>query len=456
MGLLTKGGLRCANVLLPDGWARNITLEFGFSGEVAAVRPISCGDKFPTAPGPVLPGLPNLHSHAFQRAMAGLTECAGPNGDDFWTWRQAVYRFVSRLTPEDVEIIAAQLYVEMLKAGYTAVGEFHYLHHAPDGQPYDDPAEMSYRIVAASVRSGIALTLLPVLYAQGGFGGAATQEGQRRYVCDLASYARIVEKVTSEAGHYLTGIAPHSLRAVGPEALELAVNLAGDRPVHIHIAEQMLEVEECIKHFGSRPVEWLLTNTLVDARWCLVHATHLTHEETRSLAANGAVVGLCPTTEADLGDGIFPAHEYLVEGGYFGIGSDSHIVVDGAEELRLLEFGQRLLHRKRNLMLTSGRVSTGASLYGMAVQAGAQALGFSECGISVGARANVIVLDGSAPLLAAKSGDDIIDAFVFSGGRSLVRDVYVDGQRVVECGRHREEEAVSRDYCLVMHKLLSD
>ena len=453
---MTNRGLRCGDILLPKGWARDMTLEFGSNGRIASIRSATTDDVYPSAKGPVIPGLPNLHSHAFQRAMAGMTESAGAQDDDFWSWRQAVYRFVSRLTPDDTEVIAAQLYVEMLKAGYTAVGEFHYLHHAPDGAPYDDPAEMSHRIAAAADRSGIGLTLLPVLYAQGGFDGAPTEEGQRRYVCDLDTYSRIVETVYAQSDANSAGVAPHSLRAVGPDALQIAIELAGEHPVHIHIAEQTREVEECLAWSGARPVEWLLQNAEVDGRWCFVHATHMTAVETRALAESGAVAGLCPMTEADLGDGIFPAEAFITAKGRIGIGSDSNVVVDGAEELRLLEFGQRLIHRKRNLLRLPGRASTGANLFELAVHGGAGAIGREASGITVGSSADFIVLDGAAPLLAEKSGDDVLDTFIFSGGRSLIRDVFVGGRAVVTEGRHEAEAEISKDFSRVMKRLMSE
>ena len=463
MAHMENGGLYCEEAYLSSGWAVNVVIEFASSGAITAVRPASPGDEFPQASGPVLPGLPNLHSHAFQRAMAGLTERAGPDGDDFWSWRQAVYRFVPRLTPDDVEAIADQLYVDMLKGGYTAVGEFHYLHHASDGLPYDDPAEMAYRIAAAGERSGIGLTLLPVLYAQGGFDGIAPEDGQRRYVSDRETYRRIVENIAevSTAGkRFRFGIAPHSLRAVGPEALAEAVSLVDGldthAPIHIHIAEQIREVEECVAWSGARPVEWLLENADVGPRWCLVHATHMTAQETSALAASVAVAGLCPTTEADLGDGIFPAVAYLAAGGRFGVGTDSHVAVEAAEELRLLEFGQRLLHRRRNLLLPAGTQSTGAALYDLAGAGGAQALSGDIGRIELGARADLVVLNGSAPLLAGKSGDAILDTYVFSGGRELVRDVYVGGKRVIADGHHPDEEDIASAFAAVMGRLLAD
>lgn len=456
-------GLICSDVRLPSGWAQNMTLEFGSGGVLKAVRPTVLEDRYPKANGPVLPGLPNLHSHAFQRAMVGLTESGGPDGDDFWSWRQAVYRFVPHLTPEDVEIIAAQLYIDLLKGGYTAVGEFHYLHHAPDGTPFADPAEMSHRVASAAGRAGIALTLLPVLYAQGGFGGVPPEQGQKRYVTDLKLYGRILEnaaKASQGGDRFRIGIAPHSLRAVSPETLAEAVEMinavSAEAPIHIHIAEQTREVDECVAWCGARPIQWLLANAEVNNRWCLVHATHMTPEETSGLARASAIAGLCPTTEADLGDGIFPATEFLTEGGRFGIGSDSHVAVNAAEELRLLEYGQRLRHRKRNLLRPGLQQSTGASLYGHAAETGAKALGHQAGRIEAGARADIVVLDGTAPILAGKIGDEVLDTYIFAGGQNLVRDVFVAGDHVIEDGRHESEERIAEQFRSTMTRLLAD
>ena len=316
-------------VLTPDGWLAPGRIEIGDDGRIAGVE---AGDKGERIGGIALPGMPNLHSHAFQRAMAGLTERAGPGADSFWTWREVMYGFVDRLGPDDAEAVAAQLYCEMLKAGYTAVAEFHYLHHAPDGGPYDDLAEMAERVTRAARRTGIALTLLPVLYNAGGFGGAPVGGAQRRFANDAERLLRIVETMRRRHGadpDFRVGLAPHSLRAVGPGSLAEAVagldSMDRDAPIHIHIAEQTREVEDCVARSGKRPVDWLLGEHEVGRRWCFVHATHMTAEETRALAATGAVAGLCPTTEANLGDGLFPLEAYLEAGGRLGIGSDSHV-----------------------------------------------------------------------------------------------------------------------------------
>lgn len=381
-------------------------------------------------PGLVVPGMPNLHSHAFQRAMAGLTERAGPAGDNFWRWREVMYRFLAVLTPDDVQAIAAQLYVECLLHGYTAVAEFHYLHNAPDGSRYADPAEMSHRIRAAAQDAGIGLTLLPVLYCHSQFGGAPPTDAQRRFVLSPDDYAALCEAVGD-------GVAPHSLRAVTPEELAAAIAIANGRPIHIHVAEQEKEVADCLAWSGTRPVAWLLDHAPVNERWCLVHATHVDATECRQLAESGAVVGLCQTTEANLGDGIFPLRAFLAHGGRFGVGSDSNVSTSPVEELRWLEYIRRLETRTRNV--TSG-------LYRMAVAGGAQALGRSAPG-------DVVVLDTEHPALVGRSEENALDAWVFSGNSTPVRDVMVGGQWVVRDGRHRNQAAIASAFARTMRRL---
>ncbi|MFC3676334.1 formimidoylglutamate deiminase [Ferrovibrio xuzhouensis] len=433
------------HALLPDGWHDDVRVEVDAAGTITAVTPESAAT--PDAErldGVVLPGLPNLHSHAFQRAMAGLAERSGPGADSFWTWRETMYRFAGRLTPADIEAIAAQLYAEMLQAGYTAVAEFHYVHHQAGGTPYDDPAELSWRVLAAAEAAGIGLTHLPVLYRYAGFGNREPQERQRRFLHDSEAYGRLLQQLAPafrDRADRRLGIAPHSLRAVSPVMLRdgLAALDAIDpaAPVHIHIAEQTAEVDNCLAATGSRPVDWLLSTMPVDARWCLVHATHLTDSECAALAASGAVAGLCPTTEANLGDGLFPAQAFLAAGGRIGIGSDSHISVDAAEELRLLEYGQRLFRRSRSLLAGGPDRSTGRALFDAACRGGAQALGRPLGAIAVGHRADFLRLDDEAPVLAAKRGDALLDAWIFAGQPTTpIRDVWVGGRKVVENGRH--------------------
>ncbi|GAB5467056.1 MAG: formimidoylglutamate deiminase [Rhodospirillales bacterium] len=447
--------------LLPQGWCRSVRIGVDAEGWIVSLESEAEAGEAERLAGPLIPGMPNLHSHAFQRAMAGLGEVAGAGDDSFWTWRQVMYGFLRRIRPEQVQAIAAQLYVEMLKGGYTAVGEFHYLHHAPDGQPYADRAEMARRTLAAAAESGIGITQLPVLYGYGGFGAQPAGEGQRRF---LNSPEQLLEIVSAlQESHkadpqVAVGLAPHSLRAVTEETLRAALEglTASDpqAPIHLHIAEQTKEVEDCEAWSGQRPLAWLLDRFAVDRRWCLIHATHIDGKETAGLAASGAVAGLCPTTEANLGDGFFPALDYRAAGGRFGIGSDSHISVSAIEDLRWLEYGQRLRARGRNL-LTGGPADPhcGAWLYRQALAGGAQALGRPVGALAVGQRADGLVLDGEHPLLACREGDAWLDALVFAGNDNPIRDVLVGGTFQVEAGRHRNEEVIKRRYLAALKEL---
>jgi len=452
--------LFCQTALLPQGWSEDVVLEIDAAGDIAAVAAGGGPKGCRRAQGPVVPGMPNLHSHAFQRAMAGLAETAGPGGDSFWSWRQVMYGFVERLGPEEVEAVAAQLYVEMLKAGYTAVGEFHYLHHAPDGRPYAEPTELSDRVIAAAKATGIGITHLPVLYAQGGFGGAPAGAAQRRFLTDAEGFLDIVSRLARRYGddpQVGLGIAPHSLRAVTPALLAEAVegfrSQVADGPIHIHVAEQTQEVEDCLAWSGERPVAWLLDHADIGDRWCLVHATHMSPAETEGLAKSGAVAGLCPTTEANLGDGLFPAPDYLGLGGRFGIGSDSHITVDPAQELRWLEYGQRLVHRGRNLLAGGAGRSTGGTLYRGALAGGAQALGRPVGALAPGHRADLLVLDAEAPALAGRRDDGLLDAWLFASNASPVRDVMVGGRFVIAERRHAREAEITAAYRAALARL---
>ncbi len=441
--------LFATEALLLDGWAQDVLIETGGDGAIDSVSPGALPGDAARARGPVIPGMANLHSHAFQRAMAGLTEVAG--GDDsFWTWRQVMYGFVAALNPQQVHAIAAQVYVEMLKQGYTAVGEFHYLHNRPDGGAYGDPAEMSRQVVEAALKAGIGITHLPVLYASNGFGGKPLVQPQSRFRSDPASVVRIVETIrtayadTPDVG---VGLAPHSLRAAPPEMLAEAVRalheLDKTAPVHIHIAEQLREVSECLEWSGCTPVDWLYDHMPVDARWCLVHATHVNTGETERMAKSGAVAGLCPTTEGNLGDGLFPLLPYMQAGGHFGIGSDSHVSVSPVEELRWLEYGQRLAHHRRAVAATPESPSVGATLWRAALAGGAQALGRPLGAIAPVLRADLLVLDGSHLMLEGRHGDVILDTLVFAGNECLVRDVMVGGNWVVRDRRHAREDDIA-------------
>ena len=455
--------IHAATALLPDGWADDVLLEVDDAGFFAAVETGSAAaaDDAEVLAGPVIPGMPNLHSHAFQRAMAGLTEARSPGGDSFWTWRQRMYAFVERIEPQQVQAIAAQLYVEMLKSGYTTVGEFHYLHHQRDGKPYGAPLEMSDRVIAAARETGIAITHLPVLYACNGFGGVEPQAEQRRFVNDSDGFAALLNDLIDKyRGEHLVriGIAPHSLRAVPREhlleAIEAITRNDFAAPIHIHIAEQTREVEECLAWSGQRPVEWLLNNVEVDRRWCLVHATHVNDAERKRLAASDAAVGLCPTTEANLGDGVFPAVEFLFDGGHIGIGSDSNISVSVIEELRLLEYAQRLSHRRRALLASTESPSVGRYLYDVAVSGGARALAQPVGGLEVGLRADLVVLDSDTPALALKSGDALLDSLVFAGDRGAIKDVMVGGRWRIRDGHHEDEHVIFDRYRSALSALL--
>ncbi len=443
-----KTYLHAGSALLPDGWQSDVRIgiEGGKIAEIEVGGRPQTGDK---RVGLLVPGMANLHSHAFQRGMAGLAEERGPEDDSFWTWREVMYRFVGRLSPDDLEAIAAQAYVEMLEAGFTRVGEFHYLHHDIFGGAYDDIGEMSGRIAAAAESVGIGLTLLPVFYAQGGFGGKTPGAAQARFIANVDFYARLIERcraLTAPLAGAVVGIAPHSLRAVAPDQLQAILPLAKSGPIHIHIAEQVREVEDCLVWSGRRPVEWLFDAVDVGPSWCLVHATHMTEAETKLLARSGAVAGLCPITEANLGDGLFPLAAFLKDGGAFGIGSDSNVRIDLAEELRLLEYGQRLVRRSRNVAAPGPGRSTGRALFDGALAGGAQALG-TVAGIEAGAWADLVAL------AADHDGDRALDHVIFAQGK--VSDVWCRGTRRVEAGRHVAREAVAARYRAVLKKLLA-
>ncbi|GAA4869530.1 formimidoylglutamate deiminase [Luteimonas vadosa] len=396
-----------------------------------------------------LPGIANLHSHAFQRAMAGLAERQTHPEDSFWTWRETMYAMAARFDPDSLHAVASQLYVEMLEAGYTSVCEFHYLHHAPDGSPYEDRAAMSQAIIAAAREAGIRLTLLPVLYMAGGFDGRALGERQRRFGHDVDGYLRLFSELHAlQDGMLRVGCALHSLRAVPQDAMQAVVrSLPGDARIHVHIAEQIGEVQDCLAVRDARPVEWLLDHADVDHRWTLVHATHLTDAEVAGIARSGATVAICPTTEANLGDGLFPLRKYLDAGGAWGIGSDSHISVSPVEELRWLEYGQRLDSRHRNIAVREGSQSVGDTLLHDVVASAGAATGFEGTG-------DCVVLDALAPQLAGATGSDVVDRWIFSGNRNLVRDVEVGGEVVVGNGLHHDREAIAARYRGVMETLL--
>ncbi|QYD68163.1 formimidoylglutamate deiminase [Paraburkholderia edwinii] len=453
------------HALLPDGWRRNVLLEWNEQGALLNVTPDvhEVPAHVARASGPIVPGMPNLHSHAFQRAMAGLTEYRANPTDSFWSWRDLMYRFAARITPDTLGAIARWLYVEMLKAGYTSVCEFHYVHHAADGQRYANPAELAQRVVDAASETGIGMTMLPVSYQYSGFGSQPPRDDQRRFINtpeQLLSILETLRQARPEHGGLRYGVAPHSLRAVSDASLRALIEgldaLSPDAPVHIHIAEQTAEVDACLAAEGARPVQWLLDRFDVTGRWCLVHATHIDANETAGLAKRGAVAGLCLTTEANLGDGIFPAHEYLDAGGVFGIGSDSHIGVDWRSELRLLEYGQRLARRQRNVLASSQTAHVADRLFHGALTGGALATGRAVGALKRGARADWLVLDAQHPTLAEQTSETWLSSIVFGEhGETQVLDVYTGGERVVHQRRHRDEARLYADYRKALSHLLS-
>jgi formimidoylglutamate deiminase len=442
------------HALLPEGWRENVRLEWNDEGDLVAVEP-----DFPHVPGGttvahlVVPGMVNLHSHAFQRALGGLTEIAGDGPDSFWTWRDLMYRFAHNITPQHIESIAAQLYAECLRHGYTSVCEFHYVQRDPDGAMYARPAETAERVIAAAALAGIGITMLPVLYSYAGFGEQPLKPEQKRFRTDAADVLQVIEALEPlRSGQVEVGVAPHSLRAASVDQIRavLAV-LPPLRPVHIHIAEQQAEVEQCAAATGQRPVRYLLDNVALDARWCLVHATHLDASETADLAASGAVAGLCPTTEANLGDGLFPLAPYLAAGGVFGVGSDSHVSQSPVEELRWLEYGQRLLHQRRNVAASAAQRRVGDTLWRGALGGGAKATGRRVGALAAGQRADLLVLDSAHPNLFGLPPADVLNALVFCGNDNLVRDVLVGGRWVVLDGNHIAQAAIAQRY---MHTIL--
>ena len=444
--------------LLPSGWSNNVSIHVSAVGLISTVEKNSDSRDAEIVEGPLLPGMPNLHSHAFQRAMAGLAEIAGDPQDSFWTWRDLMYRMVGRMTPDHLEAIAKHLYVEMLKAGYTSVAEFHYLHHDQTGKPYSNLIEMGARISHAAESTGIGLTLLPVLYTYSGFGSKPPTEGQRRFINDSGTYLKMHEQLEvylTDAGQQL-GTCFHSLRATAPEQLiEVLQSTDPLAPVHIHIAEQHKEVEDCLAWSRQRPVQWLYNNIDVDKRWCLVHATHVSTEEVAFMARSKAIAGLCPTTEANLGDGIFPAVDFINQGGFFGFGSDSHVSVSVTEELRWLEYSQRLRDQRRNRLTTTNQKNIATVLYEAGLQGGRQALGQPIGAIEPGARADWIVLDGQDPYIQNAKSEDLLNRWIFGGGNHQIKDVMVKGKWVIQNGHHLDEEAISEDFSRTLKTVLS-
>jgi formimidoylglutamate deiminase len=443
------------SALTGQGWLDDVAVAVDAFGTIqSVVRNSRDGSKIN---GIAIPAAPNVHSHAHQRLMPGLAEKAGPGTDSFWTWREVMYGFALKLGPEDLEAVAAQLYVEMLKSGFSVVGEFQYLHHQPDGSPYDEPAELSLRCISAAEQAGIAITILPTLYSFGGFGGQPSVPGQRRFINGPESYLRIHETLDAVCSNHplrRLGIAPHSLRAVTVELLNAVLDGADEKsPIHIHVAEQTREVDDCIAWSGRRPVDLLLDSFDVSPRWTAIHATHMMAPETTRLAKSGAIAGLCPTTEANLGDGIFPAVDYLHSKGAIAIGSDSHISVSPAEDIRMLEYSQRLRDRTRNALAGAPGHSTGRSVFDAVLKGGAKSMNQPVGVLAEGNRADIMVLDADHPALIGRSRDDALDSWIFSGGNSCVKDMIVAGVHLVKDRHHRNEGEIAREFRAAIKRL---
>ena len=442
---------------LSTGWASNVRVTHA-DGRITDIAPNQTPDAHDTCVDTLLPALANLHSHSFQRAMAGMTEYRMAGKDSFWTWRDLMYRFTANLTPEHIEAIAAFVFLEMQEAGYASVGEFHYLHHQAGGATYDALGELSSRIATAAAKTGIGLTHLPVLYTYGGAGQMPLEAGQARFGNSVDRFNDLVARARDVVAHLpadcQVGIAPHSLRATSPDDLKavLAAHTAG--PVHIHIAEQPKEVADISAWLGARPVEWLLANADVTTNWCLIHATHMTADETTKMAKSGAVAGLCPVTEANLGDGPFNGPGYLEAGGAFGVGSDSNVLVSLTEELRTLEYSQRLRDVARNVMVV-GEGSVGDTIYTGAAKGGAQALGRGAGEIAVGELADVVAIDSAAPSMCALRQDQILDGLVFAAKDDVVTDVWSAGRHAVQSGRHVKRDDIVAAYKLAMQSLMA-
>jgi formimidoylglutamate deiminase len=452
---MTQGKFRFTSALTSSGWQENVAV---FVDQNGMIENIETGAKDGALIlGIAIPAVPNVHSHAHQRLMVGLAERAGPGADSFWTWREAMYGFALKLSPDDLEAVAAQAYMEMLKAGFSCVGEFQYLHHQPDGGAYDEPAEMSLRCISAAEQAGIAITMLPTLYNYSGFGGQAWNAGQRRFVNDADRFLKIYGTLKAVCGASplrRLGISPHSLRAVTPELLKTVLNgIEDDARIHVHVAEQTKEVDDCQAWSGKRPVEFLLDQFDVSNRWCAIHATHMTAGETQRLAKSGAIAGLCPTTEANLGDGIFPADAFMKQGGAIAIGSDSQITISPAEDLRTLEYSQRLRDRTRNALASGAGASTGRTLFDAILKGGATCLDSPTGAIAVGKRCDISVLDDEHSTMIGREGDAALDTWIFSAGNSAVKDVIVGGSHVVKDRRHINEDHIQKKFTETMRRL---
>ncbi len=443
--------------LMPTGWMQNVTVTIGHDGFIESVGAGS-GAGADHRVGVLLPALSNVHSHSFQRAMAGLAERRGPSPrDDFWTWRKIMYRFLDILTPDDIATIAAQVQLEMMETGFAAQAEFHYLHHGPGGTQYEQIAETSLCHFEAARLSGIGYTHLPVLYMQGGLDGQELRDGQLRFGCSVLAFEKlfteIAELCRDMPSDTVLGVAPHSLRAVDRDGLQACLDLVANGPVHTHAAEQLAEVDEVVSALGARPVRWILDNLPVDQRWCLIHATHMDEAEVSDFAKSGAVAGLCPITEANLGDGIFEANAFMQAGGAIGVGSDSNVRIDLAEELRMLELSQRLRDKARVVLTDEQTPSNGRYLYERAAAGGAQAIGRKAGRIEAGYLADLAALDLTHHAVIGLNGDAILDAWIFAGSDSLISDVWAAGRHMVRGGKHIHRDEIVSTYSARIDRL---
>ena len=459
--------LYAENILLNDGWASNKTITI----EQGIITAIDAGmiEGAEIANGAVIPGMVNCHSHAFQRAFAGFSEQGSEGQDSFWTWRKIMYQFLAQLTEIDAKNIAKQLYIEMLKMGYTRVAEFHYLHHDLDGSTYNASpiaenstslATMAQAIFDAAKESGIGLTLLPVLYQHSSFGAKSPSDGQKRFINSTEQFNQLVSDCFTLSEQYSNtnvGIAPHSLRAVDKTSLLSAVehvrSLDNQAPIHIHISEQQKEVDDCLAHFGKRPVQWLLDNVELDKYWCLIHATHINESERKGIIAKEAIAGICPTTEANLGDGIFPTTAFLAEKGTIAIGSDSHISVNPIEELRWLEYAQRLIKQQRAILATDEEASVGQNLWQQAAVGGAQSTNSNTGCLAIGKQADLLVLDKNKTKLFANANQHILDSMIFASQQNPVSDVMVNGVWQIKAQQHSEQEQASDNFANLLVRL---
>lgn len=435
-------------------WKENLVMEVGWDGLILRLDPHDGGEEAEVITGYALPSMVNVHSHAFQRAMAGRAEYGSGRADSFWTWREVMYRFAGRMTPESLYHVARRLYLELLKGGYGAVCEFHYLHHRPDGHSYDQSAEMSLAMIRAARDTGLALCHLPVLYMTGGFDLCGLRGGQTRFGLSPDNYRTLWQSLEKEQGRDMTlGLAFHSLRAVPVKVIAEFSDFAPDKPRHIHIAEQQKEVEECQAYTGQRPVAHLLDHVQVNRNWCLVHATHMDKKEIAGLASTGAVAGVCPGTEGNLGDGLFPLESYLGAGGRIAVGSDSHVSRDVREELRWLEYGQRLETGRRTISASEETPHCGTRLYDACLEGGAAASGFRTGKLAPGYRADLVVLKEDGLALVGLPDEQLLDGYVFNGFDAVIDRVMVSGRWVLNEGRHDQEEDINRKFRETMTEL---